>query len=154
MTGVQTCALPICLLGLFLGFFLGYVSQFFLFGFLGFSGEFRYGLLNDVRKLDKERYPLMIERFMALAYEPGADLPQPYPRPALQIDPQSRAAALAKFGLTLDRPVLALCPGRVRRVQALAVGALRQSGRRENPRGLASLAIWLEKRSQIGRAHV
>ena len=47
----------------------------------------------------------------ALAYEPGADLPRPYPRPALQIDPQSRTAALAKFGLTLDRPVLALCPG-------------------------------------------
>ncbi|KEZ26670.1 ADP-heptose--LPS heptosyltransferase, partial [Pseudomonas amygdali pv. tabaci str. 6605] len=65
----------------------------------------------DVRKLDKERYPLMIERFMALAYEPGAELPQPYPRPSLQIDPQSREAALAKFGLTLDRPVLALCPG-------------------------------------------
>lgn len=48
---------------------------------------------------------------MALAYEPGAELPQPYPRPSLQIDPQSRDAALAKFGLSLDRPVLALCPG-------------------------------------------
>ena len=48
---------------------------------------------------------------MALAYEPGADLPKPYPRPDLQIDPQSRAGALAKFGLELDRPVLALCPG-------------------------------------------
>jgi heptosyltransferase II len=31
--------------------------------------------------------------------------------PALQIDAQSRDAALAKFGLSLDRPVLALCPG-------------------------------------------
>ena len=75
------------------------------------SGELRYGLLNDLRTLDKERYPLMIERFMALAFEPGAELPQPYPRPALQIDPHSREAALAKFGLSLDRPVLALCPG-------------------------------------------
>jgi len=77
----------------------------------GWKGEMRYGLLNDVRKLDKDRYPLMIERFMALAYPAGAELPQPYPRPSLQIDPATRDAALAHFGLALDRPVLALCPG-------------------------------------------
>ncbi len=77
----------------------------------GWRGEMRYGLLNDVRTLDKERYPLMIERFMALAYDADADLPKPYPRPSLSIDAASRAAALAKFGLSLDRPVLALCPG-------------------------------------------
>ena len=52
----------------------------------GWRGEMRYLLLNDVRKLDKARYPLMIERFMALAYAPGAELPQPYPRPSLQIE--------------------------------------------------------------------
>lgn len=69
------------------------------------------GLLNDVRTLDKARYPLMIERFMALAYPAGAELPQPYPRPNLRIEAESREAALAKFGLSLDRPVLALCPG-------------------------------------------
>ena len=77
----------------------------------GWRGEMRYGLLNDVRKLDKDAYPLMIERFMALAYEPGIELPKPYPRPALQIDPASREQALQHFGLELDRPVLALCPG-------------------------------------------
>ena len=77
----------------------------------GWRGEMRYGLLNDVRKLDKDAYPLMIERFMALAYEPGTELPKPYPRPSLQIDPASRDAALAHFGLERDRPVLALCPG-------------------------------------------
>ncbi len=77
----------------------------------GWKGEMRYGLLNDLRILDKQRYPLMIERFMALAYAPGAEIPQPYPRPRLRIDEASRAAALQKFGLTLDRPVLALCPG-------------------------------------------
>ena len=77
----------------------------------GWKGEMRYGLLNDVRTLDKQRYPLMIERFMALAYEPGAQLPKPYPRPSLRIEEASRDVALAKFGLSLDRPVLALCPG-------------------------------------------
>ncbi|MBF7143716.1 MULTISPECIES: lipopolysaccharide heptosyltransferase II [Pseudomonas] len=77
----------------------------------GWKGEFRYGLLNDLRLLDKARYPLMIERFMALAFPPGETLPMPYPQPRLRIDPASREAALARFGLVLDRPVLALCPG-------------------------------------------
>lgn len=77
----------------------------------GWKGEMRYGLLNDIRTLDKERLPLMIERFMALAYEPDAELPKPYPQPRLAIDDASREAALVKFGLSLDRPVLALCPG-------------------------------------------
>ncbi|WP_421682595.1 lipopolysaccharide heptosyltransferase II [Stutzerimonas urumqiensis] len=77
----------------------------------GWRGEMRYGLLNDIRRLDKARYPLMIERFMALAYEPNQPLPQPYPRPSLRIDAASRERALARFELALDRPVLALCPG-------------------------------------------
>ncbi|MCD4866510.1 lipopolysaccharide heptosyltransferase II [Pseudomonas sp. PLB05] len=77
----------------------------------GWRGEMRFGLLNDIRTLDKARYPLMIERFMALAYAPGAELPKPYPKPRLAIDPVSRDAALERFGLSLDRPVLALCPG-------------------------------------------
>lgn len=77
----------------------------------GWRGEMRFGLLNDIRRLDKKRYPLMIERFMALAFAPDAELPRSYPRPALRIDPQSRAAALQNFGLNLDRPLLALCPG-------------------------------------------
>ncbi|MGE6320198.1 lipopolysaccharide heptosyltransferase II [Pseudomonas oryzihabitans] len=77
----------------------------------GWRGEMRFGLLNDIRTLDKARYPLMIERFMALAHAPGAELPKPYPEPRLAIDPASRDAALERFGLSLDRPVLALCPG-------------------------------------------
>lgn len=77
----------------------------------GWKGEMRYGLLNDIRVLDKKRYPLMIERFMALAYEPDSPLPRPYPRPQLQIDPQQRQNVLQRFSLALEQPVLALCPG-------------------------------------------
>jgi len=101
----QAILLPNSLKSALVPFFAGIAKR------TGWRGEFRYGLLNDVRTLDKARYPLMIERFMALAYDRGADLPTPYPRPSLRIDPLSRDAALAKFGLSLDRPVLALCPG-------------------------------------------
>nr|AIA94433.1 CAZy families GT9 protein [uncultured Enterobacter sp.] len=42
----------------------------------------RYGLLNDARKLDKAAWPLMVERYVGLAYDKGVmrsakDLPQP-----------------------------------------------------------------------------
>jgi heptosyltransferase-2 len=101
----QAILLPNSLKSALVPFFAGIPKR------TGWKGELRYGLLNDIRVLDKERYPLMIERFMALAYEPDAEIPKPYPRPSLRIDPVSRDAALAKFGLSLDRPVLALCPG-------------------------------------------
>lgn len=101
----QAILLPNSLKSALVPFFAGIPQR------TGWRGEFRYGLLNDVRTLDKAHYPLMIERFMALGYPAGAELPKPYPRPSLQIEAASRDAALAKFGLSLDRPVLALCPG-------------------------------------------
>jgi len=101
----QAILLPNSLKSALVPFFAGIPKR------TGWRGELRFGLLNDVRKLDKARYPLMIERFMALAYPAGTELPTPHPRPRLRIEAQSREAALAKFGLALDRPVLALCPG-------------------------------------------
>lgn len=77
----------------------------------GWRGEMRYGVLNDVRVLDKKRYPLMIEQFMALGLLRDETLPADYPVPELQISTVSRDAAIAKYQLTTDRPILALCPG-------------------------------------------
>lgn len=77
----------------------------------GWKGEMRYILLNDIRKLDKTLYPLMIERFMALAYSKQKVLAQPYPKPHLEIDPASQQQALATFNLQQLKPILALCPG-------------------------------------------
>lgn len=101
----QAIVLPNSLKSALVPFFAGIPRR------TGWRGEYRYGVLNDLRKLDKQRYPLMIERFMALAYPPGALLGQPYPQPRLRIEAASQASALGKFNLELDRPVLALCPG-------------------------------------------
>jgi heptosyltransferase II len=78
----------------------------------GWHREMRFLLLNDVRKLDKKRYPLMIERFLALGLEKNAALPAVYPYPELVTSTESQQAALQKVGLNLTgAPILALCPG-------------------------------------------
>ncbi len=77
----------------------------------GYRGEMRYGLLNDLRVLDEDTLPLMVERFAALAEPRGQALRRPVPEPRLAVDPAARAATLAKFGLDLARPVAAFGPG-------------------------------------------
>src|SRR5690606_5710936 len=63
----------------------------------GYRGELRGGVLNDVRRLDEKRLPLLVERFAALADEPGAPLARPVPRPRLRPDPHARARALERL---------------------------------------------------------
>lgn len=75
-------------------------------------GEMRWFLLNDIRYLNKEKLPLMIERFMALALNKNETIPKPYPRPTLVISANERDQALNKHQLTVtQKPILALCPG-------------------------------------------
>lgn len=78
----------------------------------GWLGEMRYGLLNDARKLDKKRYPLMIERFAALAFLPNQTLPKPLPKPAFVVNRENVNQALAKHDIKkIPQPILAMCPG-------------------------------------------
>jgi heptosyltransferase-2 len=78
----------------------------------GWRGEYRYGLLNDLRKLDKKRYPLMIEQYMALALSPDEALPKPYPVPTLTVSPAvADATRLKHQPLWRGKPIMALCPG-------------------------------------------
>lgn len=76
----------------------------------GWRGEARYGLLNDLRVLDPVRYPLMIERFIALGLPRNADLPHPLPRPRLLADPEAAQALAEEVGLGEDA-FIAFCPG-------------------------------------------
>jgi heptosyltransferase-2 len=76
----------------------------------GFRGEMRWGLLNDMRSLDKMRLPLMAQRYAALAGAAG-EPPGPLPDTRLAIDANARDATLLKLGLDPRRPVAALCPG-------------------------------------------
>jgi heptosyltransferase II len=75
-------------------------------------GEMRYGLLNGNRKLDRLQYPLMIQRFAALAFPQNTPLPEGLPQPQLVVDSNSVGTALARAGLAVpSMPVVALCHG-------------------------------------------
>lgn len=82
----------------------------------GWRGEMRYGLLNDLRILDKTAFPLMVQRYAALAFprdqvRSARDLPQPLPWPRLQAVPEETLAAREQFGLGDGRPLIGFCPG-------------------------------------------
>jgi heptosyltransferase-2 len=78
----------------------------------GWNRDFRYGVLNDIRRLDAEKLPLMVEQLMALGIDPEGQLPKETPRPQLYVDPLLAQQVAEKFNLSWkDKPVLALCPG-------------------------------------------
>jgi heptosyltransferase II len=77
----------------------------------GYRGEFRFGLLNDVRVLNEEKTPLMVERFAMLAEERGASISQPIPNPKLAFDDAKRIETLRRFGLNQTRKLAIFCPG-------------------------------------------
>lgn len=77
----------------------------------GYVGESRYILLNDIRKLDKDKLPLMVDRYTALAHESQEAFNGKSSCPEFVTDEASRSAALAAHGLNTDKPVLAFCPG-------------------------------------------
>lgn len=84
----------------------------------GWVGEQRFGLLNDIRKLDKSALPMMVQRFLALALPKQQSPGQPYPMPALVVDITKVARLQQQYSLQLadtaaDKaaPLLVLCPG-------------------------------------------
>lgn len=78
----------------------------------GWKGELRWGLINDIRHLNKKKYPLMVEQFLALGLPTEERVFHQLFFPALQIHKKSRDEILKKFNLNIqDSQILAICPG-------------------------------------------
>ena len=77
----------------------------------GWAGEFRWPLLNDIRRLDKDKYPLMVQRFVALAHPPESAPPDDCPKPELTVEGLQQAETLVAFGLQHDSRTIGICPG-------------------------------------------
>lgn len=74
----------------------------------GFLGELRYGLLNDIRDLDKAKLPRTVDRFIALADDTITDIPNP--RLIANRDNALQVLAYHHFGEPSQK-ILGLCPG-------------------------------------------
>ena len=77
----------------------------------GFRGECRWGLVNDMRRLDESVLTLQVQRYVALGLERDALPPAAFPYPELVADPALQERTLERLGLEREGPVLALCPG-------------------------------------------
>lgn len=83
----------------------------------GWKGESRYFLLNDLRH-NKQDYPLMVQRYVALGYEKSAvpkaeDLTIPYPYLTLDIKQieQTKLHFESILADSIHRPAIGFCPG-------------------------------------------
>jgi heptosyltransferase-2 len=77
-----------------------------------FLGEMRYGLINDIRPLDKTKLPRTVDRFVTLGLAADAALPAKIPNPALLSNRENALAALKKLGVAAPATkLLGLCPG-------------------------------------------
>jgi heptosyltransferase-2 len=78
----------------------------------GYVGELRYGLLNDIRRLDTERMPLMVQRYLALAGERDEPLPlKEMPEPCLNVDGDHARQTCHKLGIDYQASTVGLAPG-------------------------------------------
>jgi len=75
----------------------------------GWRGEIRYGLLNDIRNLDQSALPMMVQRYVSLAYPSAQSHAAPsYPAPLMLSHP-----VRTEFQLPLQpqQKRLIFCPG-------------------------------------------
>jgi len=77
----------------------------------GYKGEMRYGLLNDIRELDKERLKQTAQRYVAHAISNKQVAAPVVAFPKLEIDHKNRSKLMDKLGLKLDHPVICMMPG-------------------------------------------
>jgi heptosyltransferase-2 len=78
----------------------------------GFLGEMRYGLLNDIRELDKTKLKKTVERFVSLGLNIGELQPQNIPNPQLSSNAETAWILASRAGIQQSKSkILGLCPG-------------------------------------------
>jgi len=77
-----------------------------------FLGEMRYGLINDIRPLDKTVLKKTVDRFVTLGLAIDEKLPTTIPNPTLLTHAENALKTLSRLGIQApEQKVLSLCPG-------------------------------------------
>jgi len=77
----------------------------------GYRGEMRYGVLNDIRTLDKKILQQTVQRYVALGSLKDLTQAPEIPFPKLSVDSNNLQRLLTELKLNLDKSVVALLPG-------------------------------------------
>ncbi len=77
----------------------------------GYLGEMRYGVLNDIRSLDKTVLKRTVQRYVNLGLERGMPQPEIIPFPKLDIDNNNLQKLLRELKLNIDKLIIAFLPG-------------------------------------------
>ena len=77
----------------------------------GYRGEMRYGVINDMRQLDKQLLTQTVQRYVELGIDNEVNKAPLVPQPCLIVDETNQQRLLEVHQLTLDRPVIGLIPG-------------------------------------------
>ena len=76
----------------------------------GFRGEMRFGLINDVRNLDKRILDQTVKKFVALG-RPADGHTDELPQPSLLVSTDNQSAVMDRLHLQAGKPAVALMPG-------------------------------------------
>lgn len=76
----------------------------------GYRGLYRYALLIDIRLARKDLHPHLVDRYRALAWDIGVQLPD-YQAAQLKLDKKQQVALIEQHQLNLEKPILAWSPG-------------------------------------------
>ena len=78
----------------------------------GYKGEMRYGLINDMRPLDKSVLTQTVQRYVALGLAANEKLPPAsIPQPRLEVNTDNQVLLLDKLSLSVEVPVVGFVPG-------------------------------------------
>ncbi len=77
----------------------------------GYRGEMRFGLLNDIRILDKSVLTQTVQRYVSLGLAENSPQPPETPNPRLRVDLENQKRVLKDLALDFDRPAIGFMPG-------------------------------------------
>lgn len=101
----QAIVLPRSLKSALVPFFAGVPRR------TGYRGEMRFGLLNDIRMLDRGRLTQTVQRYVSLGLPADAAQPPAIAEPRLEVDPDNQQRLANTLSLDPTRPIVAMMPG-------------------------------------------
>lgn len=78
---------------------------------IGYRGEMRFLVLNDIRPLDKTALKQTVQRYVALGFSTAIHTAPPIPYPHLNLDSNNQKTLLNKLQLDTDKPIIGFMPG-------------------------------------------